>query len=117
MRIQDVLKWMLIMAIIIIAFIVSFTALSSCDAAIEDPDGTATLPMALLYSLLTGDALGAGCVLETPAGSTWGVGLSVFYLVLAYVLMFNLLIAILSKVQTGAPAMPTPSLAELSACN
>lgn len=67
--------------------------LSSCN----DPGGPVALPLALLGGMLTGDALGDVCIFETPAGTTWGIGLSIFYLVLAYVLMFNLLIAVLSK--------------------
>ena len=90
---QDLFKWVLIMAIVLLSFILSFDALSSCN----DPGGPVALPLALLGGMLTGDALGDVCIFETPAGTTWGIGLSIFYLVLAYVLMFNLLIAVLSK--------------------
>ena len=65
-----------------------------------------SLCVALLGSLLTGDTPDS-CVLDTPAGFTWGQALSIGYLVLAYVLMFNLLIAILSKV-SSPPGRPRP---------
>ena len=79
---QDLLRWILIMAIVLFSFIISFRALSSCDAAAEDEMGHASLPLSLLGGMLTGDALGGICVLETPAGSTWGLGISILYLVL-----------------------------------
>ena len=52
---QDLLKWILIMAIIVFSFIVSFRTLFACAVdGSDDEHGHASLPLALFGALLTG---------------------------------------------------------------
>jgi len=84
---DDITKWAAIMLVILIAFLSFFYVLRpECDAE--------RLPLRLFGSMLTGDSPDV-CLEEDD--EVLGAVFTILFRVVAYVLMFNLLIAILSK--------------------